>query len=65
MVDQAVESRRIIRERYEAGLAPASELTRASELVLRAEATHIAALVDVHVSAAALDRAAGTTERPR
>jgi outer membrane protein TolC len=65
MVDQAVESRRIIRERYEAGLAPASELTRANELVLRAEATHIAALVDVHVSAAALDRAAGTTEETR
>lgn len=65
MVEQAGESRRIIRERYDAGLAPASELTRANELVLRAEATHIAALVDVHVSAAALDRAAGTTERIR
>jgi outer membrane protein TolC len=65
MVDQAQESRRIIRERYDAGLAPASDLTRANELVLRAEATHIAALVDVHVSAAALDRAAGTTERIR
>lgn len=63
MVDQASESRRIIRERYEAGLAPASDLTRANELVLRAEATHIAALVDVHVTAAAVDRAAGTTER--
>jgi outer membrane protein TolC len=65
MVDQALESRRIVRERYDAGLAPASELTRASELVLRAEATHLAALVDIHVTAAVLDRAAGTTERIR
>ena len=65
MVDQAGESRRIIRERYDAGLASASDLTRANELVLRAEAIHIAALVDLHVSAAAIDRAAGTTERTR
>jgi outer membrane protein TolC len=65
MVDEAVESRRIIRERYDAGLSPASELTRANALVLRAEATHIAALVDVHVSAAAIDRASGQIEKTR
>ena len=65
MVDQAVESRRIIRERYDAGLAPASDLARANELVLRAEATHIAALVDVHITAAAIDRAAGRIEKTR
>ena len=65
IVDQAVESRRIIRERYDAGLASASDLTRASELVLRAEATRIAALVDLHTSAAAIDRAAGRIETPR
>ncbi len=62
MLDQAVESRRIIRERYDAGLAPASELTRANELVLRTEATHTAALVDLHITAAAIDRAAGRIE---
>jgi outer membrane protein TolC len=65
IVDQAVESRRIIGERYDAGLASASDLTRASELVLRAEATHIAALVDLHTSAAAIDRATGRIETPR
>jgi outer membrane protein TolC len=65
IVDQAVESRRIIRERYDAGLASASDLTRATELVLRAEATRIAALVDLHTSAAAIDRAAGRIETPK
>jgi outer membrane protein len=59
MVEQARESQRIIRDRYEAGLAPASEMLRAAELVAQAEAARIAAAIDVHVAAAALDRAAG------
>jgi outer membrane protein TolC len=65
MVEQAIESRRIVRERYDAGLAPAVELLRAGELVVRAEGTRIAAVVDLHIAAATLDRAAGTTERTR
>jgi outer membrane protein len=59
MVDQARESQRIIRDRYEAGLTPASEMLRAAELVAQAEAAQIAAAIDVHVAAAALERAAG------
>jgi outer membrane protein TolC len=65
VVAQALESRRIVRERYDAGLASAGDLTRASELVLRAEAIHIAALVDVHVTAAGVERAAGRIEALR
>lgn len=59
MVEQARESQRIIRDRYESGLAPASELLRAAELVAQAEAARIAAAIDVHVALAALERAAG------
>jgi outer membrane protein len=62
MVEQARESQRIIRDRYEAGLAPASELLRAAELVAQAEAARIAAAINVHVAAAALERAAGRFE---
>jgi outer membrane protein TolC len=60
MVEQARESQRIIRDRYEAGLAPATDVLRAAELLARAESATTAALVDVHVTAAALERAAGT-----
>jgi outer membrane protein TolC len=60
MVDQARESQRMIRDRYETGLEPASELLRAAEAVLQADATRIAATIDVHVTSAALDRAVGT-----
>jgi outer membrane protein TolC len=59
MVEQALESQRIIRDRYEAGLAPASDVLRAAELLARAEAGRTAAIVDAHVTAAALDRAVG------
>jgi outer membrane protein len=59
MVEQARESQRIIRDRYDAGLAPASEMLRAAELVAQAETARIAAAIDVHLAAAALDRAAG------
>jgi outer membrane protein TolC len=58
--DQARESHRMIRDRYEAGLAPASELLGASEAVLQAESLRIAALTGTYVSAAAVTRAAGT-----
>jgi outer membrane protein len=59
MVEQARESQRIIRDRYGAGLTPASEMLRAAELVAQAEAASIAAAIDVHVATAALERAAG------
>jgi outer membrane protein len=62
MVEQARESQRIIRDRYEAGLAPASEMLRAAELVAQAEAARIAAAIDVHVAVAALERATGRFE---
>jgi outer membrane protein TolC len=65
MVEQARESQRIIRDRYDAGLAPATDVLRAAELLARAEAATTAALVDVHVTAAALDRAAGTFGSPK
>ena len=58
-VEQAHESQRIVRDRYDAGLAPASEVLRATELVAQAESARISTVVDVHVSAAALDRAIG------
>lgn len=58
--DQARESHRMIRDRYEAGLVPASELLRAAEAVLQAESLRIGALTDTYVSAAAVTRAAGT-----
>jgi len=58
-VEQARESQRIIRDRYDAGLAPASELLRANTSVLDADALRTGALVDLLVSAAALERATG------
>jgi outer membrane protein TolC len=57
--EQAKESHRMIRDRYEAGLVPASELLRAAEAVLQAEFLRIAALTDTYVTAAAVTRAAG------
>ena len=59
MVEQARESQRIIRDRYDAGLAPASDVVRAAELLARADTARTAAEVDVHVTAAAFDRAVG------
>jgi outer membrane protein TolC len=60
MVEQARESQRMIRDRYEAGLVPASELLRADDAVLQAESARIGAVVDVHVGEAALQHALGT-----
>jgi outer membrane protein TolC len=58
-VEQARESQRIIRDRYEAGLAPVNDVLRAAAAVLDAEAQRVAALVDALTSRAELDRAAG------
>jgi outer membrane protein TolC len=59
MVEQARESQRIIRDRYDAGLASAGDLLRASDTIQQADADRIAALADLHVSLASLARAAG------
>jgi len=58
-VAQARESHRIIRDRYDGGMADVAELLRAAQAVLDAESQEIAARVDVLVQAAALDRALG------
>jgi len=58
-VEQARESQRIIRDRYDAGMAPASDLLGANTAVLDAETLRTSTLVDLLVSAAALDRAVG------
>lgn len=62
IVEQAHESQRIIRDRYDAGLASAGDVLRAAELVAQAESARAGAVVDVHVSAAALDRATGRSQ---
>jgi outer membrane protein TolC len=56
---QAREAQRIVRDRYEAGLADVTALLRAAEAVQAAEAQAIAARVDVLLQAAALERAVG------
>jgi outer membrane protein TolC len=57
--DSARESRRIIRDRYESGLADAAMLLRAADAVQQADAQQIAALVNVLTSTAILQRAIG------
>jgi outer membrane protein len=56
---QARESQRIIRDRYESGLAGVSDVLRAATALLDAETLRIASIVDVMVGQAALDRATG------
>jgi outer membrane protein TolC len=58
-VAQAGESRRIIRDRYEAGLADVATLLRASEGVVDAEAQLVAAQAAVLTGTATLRRALG------
>lgn len=58
-VAQALESRRIIRDRYEAGLTDVASLLRATEAVVQAEAQQVTAQVGVLTEAAALERAVG------
>ena len=58
-VDQARESQRIVRDRFEAGIAPVDEVLRVSTALLDAEASQVAALVDTMVATAMLRRALG------
>ena len=58
-VAQARESRRIIRDRYEAGLTDVTSLLRSAEMVAQADAQQIAAQVAVLTASAALQRALG------
>lgn len=58
-VDQARESRRIIRDRYEAGLTDVVSLLRAAEAVVQAETQQTAAQVAVLTETAALQRSLG------
>ena len=57
--DQARESRRIIRDRYESGLTDAAMLLRSADAVQQADAQQIAARVSVLTATAALQRAIG------
>jgi len=57
--DQARESRRIIRDRYESGLTDAALLLRSADSVQQAEAQQIAARVNVLTATASLQRAMG------
>jgi outer membrane protein TolC len=60
-VDQAKESQRIIRDRFDAGMAPVNDVLRASTALLDAEADSVSALVDTMVARAMLRRALGRT----
>jgi outer membrane protein TolC len=57
--DQARESRRIVRDRYESGLTDAAMLLRAADAVLQADVQQIAARVNVLTATATLQRAIG------
>ncbi|MFN7977302.1 MAG: TolC family protein [Vicinamibacterales bacterium] len=59
-VAQARESHRIVRDRYENGLADVAALLAAADAVQQAEAHHAAARVDITVAAATLTRALGS-----
>lgn len=59
-IDQSREGHRIVRDRYESGLADVAALLRAAEAVQQTEARHAAARVEVVIAAATLKRAAGT-----
>lgn len=58
-VAQARESRRIIRDRYEAGLTDVASLLRSAEAIAQAEAQQVAAQVAVLTASADLQRALG------
>jgi outer membrane protein len=58
-IEQARESQRIVRDRFDAGLAPVNDVLRTSTAVLDAEAASVSALVDVTVASAMLRRAVG------
>jgi outer membrane protein len=56
---QARESQRIIRDRYESGLATVTDVLRAAEAALEAESRATTAAMDVILRTVALDRALG------
>jgi outer membrane protein len=56
---QARESQRIIRDRFDAGLAAVSDVLRAANALLDAELLRTSSVVDVVVARATLDRAMG------
>jgi outer membrane protein TolC len=56
---QAQESQRIIRDRYESGLATVTDVLRAAEASLEAESRATTAQMDVILRTVALDRALG------
>ena len=56
---QARESQRIVRDRYDGGLATIGDVLRAAGAVLDAESRATSAQVDVIIEAVALDRAVG------
>jgi outer membrane protein TolC len=60
-IDQARESQRIVRDRFDAGVAGVNDVLRASTDLLDAQSNDVAASVDAIVSAAALKRAIGRT----
>ena len=61
-VDQARESQRIVRDRFEAGMASVNDVLQASTAVLDADSNRTSALVDAIVSEAMLRRALGRTQ---
>jgi outer membrane protein TolC len=61
---QARESQRIIRDRYEGGLATMTDVLRAAEAALDAESRATAAAMDVILQTVALDRALGRLAGP-
>jgi outer membrane protein TolC len=58
-VEQARESQRIIRDRFDAGLAPVNDVLRASTAVIDADARRVAAVIDAMVATAMLNQALG------
>ena len=56
---QARESERIVRDRFDAGLATPADVVRVSAASLDAEQRRIAAMADLLVRQAELDRATG------
>jgi outer membrane protein TolC len=56
---QARESQRIVRDRYESGLATVTDVLRAAEAMLDAESRATTAEMDVILRTVALDRALG------
>jgi outer membrane protein TolC len=60
--DQARESQRIVRDRFDAGIASVNDVLRASTAVLDAESHRTSALVDALVGEAMLRRALGRTQ---